>query len=151
LPTNVAVYCALLLACWAYALRRGGAPEKIGATILAVASFLTAAAISGPATFSSVEMGALIVDLLCLVAFLLLALRAERFWPLWIAALQIVGTAGHGVKFVDPETMRFVYAFLLAIWAYPMLLLLTIGTFRHQQRLSRFGSDASWSPGSTAS
>jgi hypothetical protein len=39
-----------------------------------------------------------------------------------------------------------VYAFILAVWAYPVLLLLVIGTRRHQKRLSRFGSDESWSP-----
>jgi hypothetical protein len=73
----------------------------------------------------------------------MLALRAERFWTLWIAALQIIGTAGHAVKFVDPEIIQRVYAFILAVWAYPVLLLLVIGTRRHQKRLSRFGSDES--------
>lgn len=145
-PMNVVVYNVLLVACWAYALRRGGPPERIGATILAVGSFLTAAAVSRSTTsYRSVETGILIVDLLCLVAFLALALRADRFWPLWVAALQIIGTAVHAVKFVDPDIIRRAYAFILAIWAYPMILLLVAGTRRHQQRLSRFGIDKSWS------
>lgn len=147
LPLNSIVYTTLMTACWVYALRRGGAPEKIGATIWVAASLLTAAVISGPATFSSVETGALIVDLACSAALIVLALRAERFWTFWIAALQIIGTAGHAVKSVDPEIIQRVYAFILAVWAYPILLLLVIGTRRHQQRLSRFGRDESWSPG----
>lgn len=145
-PLNIVVYQALMLACWAYALRRGGSPEKIGATILVVASYLTLAALSGPAaSFHSVEFGVVIVDLLCSAAFVALALRAERFWPLWVAALQITGTAEHAVKFVDPDIVRRTYAFILAIWAYPMIFLMIAGTWRHQQRLARFGVDNSWS------
>jgi hypothetical protein len=145
-PLNVVVYAILLVACWAYALRRGGPPERIGASILAVGSFLSAATASvSMIGYRSVETGILIVDLLCLVSFLALALRADRFWPLWVAALQIIGTAGHSVKFVDPDIIRRAYAFILVIWAYPMILLLVVGTRRHQQRLSRFGIDKSWS------
>jgi len=145
-PMNVMVYGLLLTMCCVYALWRGGVPERIGTAILAAGSLLTVAAISGPAvSFRSVEVGVLIVDLLCIVAFVLLALRAERFWPLWVAAFQIVGTAGHLVKFADPDTIRRVYAFLLAIWSYPILLFLFVGTWRHQKRLARFGIDRSWS------
>ncbi|HYI63350.1 MAG TPA: hypothetical protein VEW71_00540 [Allosphingosinicella sp.] len=145
-PMNMVVYNVLLASCWVYALRRGGAPERIGATSLAIFSFLTAATVSGSTTsYRSVETGILIVDLLCLAAFLALALRADRFWPLWVAALQIIGTAGHAVKFVDPDIIRRAYAFILVIWAYPMILLMIVGTWRHQQRLARFGADESWS------
>lgn len=145
-PMNLVVYQVLLLACWGYALRRGGVPEKIGATILVVGSYLTVAVLSGPAvSFQSVELGVLIVDLLCLVAFTALALRADRFWPLWVAAMQILGTTAHTVRFVDPEIIGRTYAFMLAIWSYPMIFLMIIGTWRHRQRLARFGVDQSWS------
>jgi hypothetical protein len=145
-PINMIFYHALLVACWAYALRRGGAPEKIGATILAIGSFLTVAVISERTVrHRSVEVDVLVVDILCLAAFLVLALRADRFWPLWVAALQMIGTAGHAVKFVDPEIVRRAYALMLVIWAYPMIMLLVAGTWRHQLRLARLGTDKSWS------
>ena len=146
MPTNVLVYTALMLACWGYAVGRGGVPERIGATILVVASFLTAAVIDdGRGSFRGVEIGVVVVDILCSLAFVLLALHADRFWCLWIAALQIGGTMGHAVKFVDPGIIPRAYAFTLAIWAYPMLVLLVAGTWRHQRRLARFGVDKSWS------
>jgi hypothetical protein len=145
-PLNVVVYQVLLLACWAYALVRGGTPERIGVTILVAGSYLTMAAASVFHTrFRSVEVGILIVDLLCVAAFLALALRADRFWPLWVAALQIIGTAGHAVKSVDPDIVGRTYAFMLAIWAYPMILLMIAGTWRHRQRLAHRGVDKSWS------
>ena len=143
---NVIVYQALLLACWAYALVRGGAPEKIGSTILVAASYLTAAVPSGPTgNFQSFEFGTLIVDLLCSAAFVALALRADRFWTFWVAALQILATAGHAVRLVEPDMISRTYAFMLVVWSYPMIFLMIIGTWRHRQRLARFGVDQSWS------
>jgi hypothetical protein len=92
-----------------------------------------------------------IVDLGTLAAFLVLALRAERFWPLWISALQLLGTSGHLVKLMDPGVVPRAYAFAAIFWSYPMLLLLALGTYRHQRRLKRFGTDRSWARSSMAS
>lgn len=144
-PTNILVYYLLLVACWAYAVIRGGQPERLGASFLAIFSVLTAAAIPDATRFRFLEIGALVVDLLCLAAFVMLALRADRFWPLWVAALQLLGVASHGVKFSEPDLIPTTYSFMLSIWSYPMILLMIIGTWRHQRRLARYGVDRSWS------
>ena len=137
---------ALLLACCGYALLRGGAPERIAASIFTIGTGLTVVAASGAAgRFASLEVGILAVDALALLAFLVLALCAERFWTLWLTALQAIGTAGHAIKMVDPEGLPWAYAFALAFWSYPMLLLIAFGTGRHQKRLAKFGADRSWS------
>jgi cytochrome c-type biogenesis protein CcmH/NrfF len=60
----------------------------------------------------------------------------------------LIGTAGHTVKLVDPVVIPRAYAFVLALWSYPMLLLLVAGTWNHQRRLARFGVDKSWSSSS---
>ena len=136
----------LLLVCCGYALLRGGGPERIGASIYTVGTGLTVLARGEAAIrYGSLEVGPLIDDLAALIAFLVLALRARRFWPLWMTAFQAVSTAGHLAKLADPEMMRWAYAFLLGIWSYPMLLLLALGTFNHQRRLKRNGTDPSWS------
>lgn len=140
------LYFALLGLCWIYAWLRGAAPERVGATILAIGSTLSLAALSNPAgRFGSVESGILLIDLATSFAFVILALRAERYWPLWVAALQIIGTAGHAVKLVDAGTIPLAYAFIMAFWSYPMLALIALGTWRHQRRLARNGVDPSWS------
>lgn len=139
-------YYVLLVLCWIYAQLKGGVPERIGATIMALGSSLTMVAISSrTARFGSVELGVVIVDLVALVALIILALRAERFWPLWLTALQIIAIAGHAVKAAEPGTIPKAYAFAMAFWSYPMLLLIALGTWRHQQRLARNGADPSWS------
>lgn len=145
----VQFYFAILVLCTLYALLKGGAPERIGAGIIALGSILSLAAVSGPAgRFGSVEVGVFLVDVAALVAFLALAFRAERYWPLWVAALQVIGTTGHAIKLVDPAVIPRAYAFILALWTYGMLSMVVLGTWRHQRRLARNGADPSWSTSS---
>ena len=145
----VQIFLAILVLCLGYAILRGGAPERLCAAIFVMAYILSTIAQSGPAVrFEWVEVGVFAVDLAVLLALLVLAMRANRFWTLWVAALQIIGTAGHGVKLADPDVMRSGYAIALALWAYPQLLLLVIGTWNHRRRLARNGADPSWSSSS---
>jgi hypothetical protein len=147
-----AFYTSLLFACWAYALLHGGKPERIGASILGMGSIATFLVVSAPAArFGSVESGILFVDVAALAGFLALALRAERLWPLWLTALHAIGTAAHAVKLVAPGVIPWAYAFALAFWSYPMLLLLVLGTWQHRKRLVRHGADKSWSTFSSRS
>lgn len=143
---RLVVFNLLLFGCFFYALARGGAPEKAAATILLVGSLITPIFASNLSVrFTSVELWVLGVDVATLVGLLLVALYAERYWPLWVVALHIVGMAAHAVRQIDPTIMRWAYAFAIAFWSYPMLLLIIIGTWRHQQRLARYGADKSWS------
>ena len=143
---NSVVFAVLLLASCLYALRRGGAPERIGAVVYLLAAFGTLAVVSNPAgRYAAVEVGIVVIDLLMLAALFTLALRAERFWPIWATGIHIIAAAGHAIKLAEPELMRWAYAFVLAFWSYPMLLILVIGTRGHQARLKRAGVDPSWS------
>lgn len=143
---NSTVFLVLLLASCFYALWRGGPPERIGAVIYLLAAFATLMAVFGAAgRYNSVEPGILIIDGVMLAALLILALRAERFWPIWATGLHAVAMAGHAVKLMEPEVIRWAYAFALAFWSYPMLLVLVLGTRRHQARLKQNGADPSWS------
>jgi hypothetical protein len=144
-PLNMIVFPILTIGCCVYALWRGGSPEKIAAIVITSGWLLSVGVISQSGTFQSVEIGILLVDLVCLLVFVAIALAADRFWPLWVAALQLIGTAGHAASLVDPAIVPRVYAFMVSVWAYPMIILMIVGTWRHQQRLARLGVDKSWS------
>jgi hypothetical protein len=147
LPLNFVTYNVLLVSCMLYALWKGGAPERMGAAILGLGTVLSRVFVSGRQTnYQSVETGILAIDILCLAAFVILALRAERFWPLWVAALMLLTVLAHVAKFVDPEMLLRAYAFLAIVWSYPAVLVMIVGTWRHQRRLSYFGDDRAWSP-----
>lgn len=151
---NTLVYLGLLFGCCLYATARGGSPERAAAAVLTAGSLLTyavltyAALSSTAALYRSLEREIFLIDVATLLGLLVVALRADRLWPLCIAALQAVGTAGHAVKLADPEILPYAYAFALRFWGYPMILLIVFGTWNHQRRLARFGVDKSWSSSS---
>lgn len=138
------LFAACLLACCIYAAARGGPPERIGALVLLVGSVLSTALMSPAASrFSGVEMGVLAVDVAVLFAYLALALLTDRYWPLWTAALQLIGVLAHIARLADPDMLRNGYAFLLAFWSYPMLLTIVLGTWSRHKRPVRAGAGPS--------
>jgi len=87
--------------------------------------------------YSGVEEGLLFVDLAVLAGFITVALRSKRFWPLWVAGLQLTTSLGHILKGIDQDLVPYAYGAALQFWSYPILIVLAIGTFRTQQRLRR--------------
>lgn len=146
---NVAVFLALLTATSGYALLRGGGPERVAAIIMLVAvvsSGFVASSYRG--AFAQRETGIFLVDLAMFGAAILLALRAERFWPICMAALIGVGLQLQVLSWVAPHPHRQVYKVLHALNAYPVLFVLAVGTARHRWRLAKTGADKDWSSSS---
>ena len=121
------IYLITLLSSCAYAVRLGGQSELIGAGIMMAGSFLTPAVGFVSLKLHAHLVGALLVDLAVLAAFLTLALRSDKFWPLWTTAFQIIGVATHLAKAVDPGIIPRAYSIAQGFWAYPMLVALVIG------------------------
>lgn len=142
---RIILFDTLLCVCCAYALWRGGAPERWTAVIF-LAAVLVAIPIlhAHPRPFVTAGALMLIVDLLMLLALAVIALKANRDWPMWVAAWQAIGVGTHLVMVFDTQIMRLVYGIMHAALSYPMLLTLVIGTLRHRQRLKTYGVDASW-------
>lgn len=143
--TRVFIFNALQVAASAYAIGRGGAPERLaGAALLAAAGGTWLLQSPAAVRFVGVELGVLAVDVILLAVLLVIALHADRWWTLWMTALHALGTGAHFVRFVDQDVLRFVYALLTATWSYPILVLLTVGTARHRLRIRRSGHDLDW-------
>lgn len=121
------IYLVTLLSSCAYALRYGGQSERIGAGIMLAGSFLTPVVGFVAMKLHAHLVGAMLIDLAVLAAFLTLALRSDKFWPLWTTAFQIIGVATHLAKFVDPVIVPRAYSIAQGFWAYPMLVALVIG------------------------
>jgi len=145
------VFLVLLVACCLYAFIRGAAPERIGMAIYAAGSVLTYVAVSAPPIrFKGVEVGVFIVDVCVFTGFVLLALRANRFWPIWVSALIGIGVLASLAMLGHPRVIPWAYAVVLSIWSYPILMLIAAGTYNHQRRLTRDGADPSWTRSSAA-
>ncbi len=118
-----------------YALWQGTSDARLMAIVCIIASITSTLVVSPLATrYADVEGGELIIDGLVLAAFTAVALRSDRFWPLWIAGLQLTSGFGHLFKVVDLDLIPQAYAAATRVWSYPILLILAYGTWRSHRR-----------------
>jgi hypothetical protein len=129
------LFRVLLVLVVLYALLRGKRDERHVAIILATAVIATELVLP-PARerFAGVETKLMLVDIAVFAGLLWVALRSDRFWPLWIAGLQLTTILGHVLKAVDLELFPRAYAAALVFWSYPILIILVVGTWRTQRR-----------------
>lgn len=129
------LFWTLLVLTCGYALWWGRSDERIVASACLLASIATRFTVS-PLTerYTSVETGLLVIDIALLATFVTIALRSQRFWPLWIAGLQLTNSMAHLMKAVEVDLLPRAYAAAAVFWAYPILIILAIGTWRSHRR-----------------
>ena len=129
------IYYLLLMAVAAYAFVRGSPDARLAAAVCVIATVATRIVLSPVAhRYSGVEYGVVTVDLLALFGFIFIALRTDRFWPLWVAGFQLTTIVAHALKAVDPHLLPHAYAAAGRFWVYPIFLIIVIGTWRSHQR-----------------
>jgi hypothetical protein len=135
------VFWTLLLFTCGYALWRGRKYEQLSALIFISATVASVAARSAlHENYSAVARSDLVIDLLVLIALVVVALRSDRFWPLWVAGLQLTISLSHVLKAIQPDLVPIAYAAAERFWSYPTLIILFIGAWRqHQRRISEQG------------
>jgi len=117
-----------------YALWRGRKYERIAALVFIAATFLSILAHPLHRSYAAIQISDLVVDSGVLIAVIAIALVSDRFWPLWIAGLQLVDSMSHLMKAVDADLLPSVYGAAERFWSYPILLILFIGAWRQQHR-----------------
>jgi hypothetical protein len=128
---RVILFDLLLFGACGYALLRGRTDARIVAVVCIVANFASYAVVS---RYAAVETGVLIIDLLTFLAFTAVALKSDRFWPLWVSGLQLTTSLGHVFKAIETDLMPLAYAAALRFWSYPILIILAVGVWRSQRR-----------------
>jgi hypothetical protein len=137
--------CIFTIIC-GYALWKGGAPERHVAVVFILGVVATTLLRQPfPNRFGSAEIGIFSTDVAMLAALVVIALNAERFWPIWISAFQLLQVFSHLADMFIPYLLPQTYMIIVSVWVYPMLALLAVGTIRHRTRIQLTGSDRSWS------
>jgi hypothetical protein len=127
---RIVLYYLLLATVVGLSVWRGREDERLAAGTCVLGSVLTILTKDDVAVrFSDFDTAAFLVDCLVLVSFVWIALRSSRFWPMWVAGLQLTATSVHLLKLLDPDLMRFVFGAALAFWSYPILLFIGIGAW----------------------
>ena len=101
--------------------------------LFAVASVATVVLFNvGAGTFNEVRPGPVVVDVLTLAALLWIALTSRYYWPMLVAAFQLVTVSTHGAMLIDPNVVPRAYAAGLAFWVYPMLAVIVWASLRRR-------------------
>lgn len=138
------IFNAALALVFAYTLWRGGAPERLVATFFVVAAVGTAATPTLPHNYSSLFWAVMWIDIALFAALTGVALFADRYWPLWLSAMQLFVVATHAAKAYQPAIIARAYWLVTSYIALPMVLLLLIGTIRHRERLAAGLPERAW-------
>ncbi|WP_267378106.1 MULTISPECIES: hypothetical protein [unclassified Sphingomonas] len=144
--THILVFYAALALVSAHAVYRGGAPERLVGIMLFVAALASTAVTYPGRTYAEVNTWGLAVDVTLMIGLMAVAARADRYWPMYIAALHLLDVGVHGVRAFDPTILPVVYLRAPAFLGYPMLALLVLGTLRHSRRLDAGLPERAWTP-----
>lgn len=109
------------------ALWKGGLPERLVA--LALLLSMGATYLLRDRSWAEPQWAGLAIDLGFFFFLLILALRTDRFWPLWAAGFELLAVVTHGARLVDPTLGDWVYITATVIWTYLVLTALAIGTW----------------------
>ena len=144
LPLYV-IFQVMLVTSVGFAFWKGGHPERLGAAMLvAMAVIQQAAYLVAPPRFEKFDPAGLTVDLMAFAGMTAIALYADRKWPLWTAALQLLACAAHLVRILSIKVEPLVYGTMKAAPTFAVICVLIIGTEMHRRRLRRHGADPSW-------
>jgi hypothetical protein len=128
-----------------YALIRGGAPERIFGAVMLAAPVLAVIVFAFSIQRSSdVPPIVFTINILSLPCFLLVALRANRFWPIWFVSFNSMALVLDLAHLLNPQLSPWVYLTVGPMFGYPSVVALIIGTRAHRIRLKRDGVDRAW-------
>ncbi|VVT20933.1 conserved hypothetical protein [Sphingomonas sp. EC-HK361] len=95
-------------------------------------------------TFRTINVPVAGIDVVLFLAMWGIAIFANRYWPIWLAATQLVAVGIHATRAYDPHIVAIAYGRLSGQIAYPMIALLLAGTVRHRLRLAKHGIEPDW-------
>ena len=143
--THYHFFFLMLAACSGYSLLFGGRPERVTALIFIVAGMATPLVLpTFLARYRSPEVGEIVIDAAMYGAFLLIALRTDRYWTLWMSGLQGVQLSSHLLGLIGGRSANLAYAIVAHVLCYPMLMLLVVAVSRHRRRAGDRGIAKSW-------
>tara|TARA_A100001391_G_scaffold78331_1_gene50550 strand:- start:10760 stop:11227 length:468 start_codon:yes stop_codon:yes gene_type:complete len=136
-----------ILGLFVYAFYRGGPPEKCASAILlgmVVLVVIYPIAFPQGGEYDSVEIGYFLIDLIAVLAFAALALKANRMYPLWLLAAQLISLMMHLTRDINVAMPGIVYFILMRAPSYILIVALAVGLYCHRKRIARYGSYRSW-------
>ena len=137
----------ILLSLILIALWRGAGPERWSAAVF-IGMFVLDRFyhfVLGPgAHYGTIDLGHFCIDLIATIAFVAIALRANRIYPLCLAALQVVAVISHVVRAISVAVAGGAYSILMIAPSYLQIAVFGGGLCLHLRRSQKFPHYPSW-------
>ncbi|WP_279349633.1 hypothetical protein [Erythrobacter litoralis] len=151
---RAALQYALVFGTSAWAFARGDGPEKSVGLVLSgmiIAFQLATWLLPASLTYGEVIPVYLAIDLSVFIAFTPIAMRANRIYPLWLLAAQLIALLMHFQRDLFPSIEPLAYYALTHGPSWVQTFAFLGGMIAHRRRLRRFGSYRSWKTSSVRS
>jgi xanthine/uracil permease len=134
------IFLAILVSATAYVLVKGSREAKAALAILLAAYvgtvFIMVAFEDGTANWSDPQPWIAVLDATAFVLLVRIALRSDRFWPMPVAALQVIPALTPIIVAVGEDLARQAIGITQGLWSYLQLAILIGATWRHNRRRS---------------
>jgi hypothetical protein len=114
-------------------LWRGGWPERAAAFGM-VGAWFVSALFQSSLQRRGVQTGVMITDILLLALLLAIALKSDRWWPMWAAAFQAMNVVVHLAVLADAKIWGWAYFTGGAVFSYLVMLSLLVGALSRPGR-----------------
>ncbi|MDI1295444.1 MAG: hypothetical protein PSY12_06095 [bacterium] len=121
------MYWVMTLCCCLYASVAGRATGRAGAAVILFKTIAGFYAALMDQSWAHTAYAILTVDMICLIAFLAIALRSPSLWPLWTTGCLLAAAVVHLASVAQIGIEPTVYQGLKDLWAFPMQLFMVRG------------------------
>jgi len=121
------LFWALTFLCCGFAALFGGRAGRHIAIVTVAAVLATSLVTLDGRSWAGPQIPALLVDALLFALLCGIALRSDRWFPVWFAGLQLVAVASHCGSLLAPGFAPKIYFLLQSFWALPMYVSLILG------------------------
>jgi hypothetical protein len=125
-----------MLSTVAVAFWRGGWTERL-ASIGMVVDSIASALLQNTHDWSQTQWADLAVDAAYLVLLVGLALKSNRYWPLWAAAFQFLSVMIYLGRMADRRVGAAAPYWAVVIWSYLILIAIAVGVWGEVRRRDR--------------
>jgi len=109
-----------------FAFLKGDEPERVGAGAYALGA-LASLLLQHDSQLYGPQWGLMIVETVMLGAYVALAWKSRRSWPIWAAALQAVVVMSHVLTTADGRPPIVAFYAVINLASYGILLILALG------------------------
>lgn len=129
------IYPVLLIACVIFIFWKGRFEERIIGGAIVGGSIATAAIHKlRPGDWVDPSIPLIANELIVTAIILAIAYRSKRFWPLPVAAFQMIALLAQVVNLVGKNLESYAVGVTQGMWAYPQLIILVFAAMRGMMR-----------------